>query len=54
MDNYSIRVSISKSELNDIMQELEQAKKTIYKCFVRLEDMGLVVTDGEENAASGN
>ena len=52
MSDYIVRVSISKSELNEIMQELEQAKRTIYKCFSRLEEMGFIVTG--EKAASGN
>ena len=52
MADYIFKVSISKPELNNIMQELEQAKRTIYKCFTRLEDMGLVVTDADEKAVS--
>lgn len=54
MGDYFVRISIDKSEIDDILQELEQAKKTIYKCFSRLEEIGLVVTGKEENAASGN
>lgn len=52
MSDYLVRVSISKSELNEIMQELEQAKETIYKCYSRLDEMGFIVTGKKKPPAA--
>lgn len=51
---YLMRVVIDKGELDAILADLEQAKRTIYSCYSRLEELGVLHIEEKEDAASGN
>ena len=40
--SYVAMIEIAEDELNAIFYELEKAKETIYGCYNKLQDMGLV------------
>lgn len=40
MDSYLLRIKIKDEELEEVIQKLEQAKKTVYECYEKLYAMG--------------
>ena len=46
-------VDIDESEFAEIMRNLEEARQTIYECYSRLGEIG-VLTIKNETAVSGN
>lgn len=48
---YSAVIEIQGGELQEIMQELNDALKVVYRCYDRLENLGVVVI---REAVSGN
>ena len=55
MGKYCATYQIDKSELDEIMAELDKAKETIYKCYSRLQDLEvLTLREDKDDAASGN
>ncbi len=56
MNKYFVEIEAPKEELEEIMEELTQAQRTIQDCYKRLEDLGVLVFREHEkvNAASGN
>lgn len=53
MNSVSIRVKVDGEELAKIMDDLAKAQETIYNCYSRLNDLG-VLEISEKSAASGN
>lgn len=51
MDSYFMRIKIKDGEVEEVLNELEQAQKTIYECYEKLRTMGFLTV---EKAASGN
>lgn len=51
---YNIKIEFSKKELNEIMEEMEQAQEKIFECWKRLENMGVAVVreSGQPNERS--
>ena len=51
MKNYFLlQVEIRNNELQAIFKELQEAQETIYRCYNRLQDLGvLVVKDSESD-----
>ena len=47
-----IRIEIPDGELKAIMDEINKAQETIYKCYNRLQDLGVIII--KEQAASSN
>lgn len=42
MGNYVAVISVKDGELDEIMAELEEAQKKIYKCYNRLGELGVL------------
>ncbi len=42
MQNYSIRISVPDGEVKRILDELTKAQETIYKCYNKLQELGVV------------
>lgn len=40
---YNMKIEFSKKELNEIMEEMEQAQEKIFECWKRLESLGVAV-----------
>jgi len=57
MTNHFLTFEIQEGELKEIMDEIDKAQNTIYRCYNRLTDLGVVsikkkppaATDGEES-----
>ncbi len=52
MYGYFIQLEIPEGELKEIMDELNKAQETIYKCYGRLQELGAVTI--KKQADSGN
>ena len=52
MSKFLAEIEIDEGELEAIFKEMEAAKETIYRCYDRLRELGLVTIKKE--AASGN
>lgn len=52
MNGYSIRIEVQDGKVKEIMDRLNEAQQTIYRCYQELQDLGVVVV--KEKAASGN
>ncbi|SCJ79216.1 Uncharacterised protein [uncultured Flavonifractor sp.] len=52
MNGYSIRIEIQDGQVKEILERLNAAQETIYRCYQELQDLGVVVV--KEKAASGN
>ena len=52
MKKYLLTVEVQEGELQEIMSELQAAQETIYKCYDRMKNAGVLVV--KEEAASGN
>ncbi len=52
MGKYIIRVDVNGKELAKILDELEKAKETIYKCYCELQDLKAITIQEKSNAAS--
>ena len=52
MTNGLIQIEIPGGKIKAIMDELDQAQETIYRCYSELQDLGVVVI--RQDAASGN
>lgn len=53
MNKYSISIKAKDGELEEILKELNDAQEKIYRCYTRLQNLGVLIIDKEE-AASGN
>ena len=53
MTSYVIGIEVPDGEINEILEELERAQETIYKCYSRLKCLDLL-TIRQEETASGN
>lgn len=42
MDKYSINIEIPKGELKEILDKLTDAQETVYECYSRLEQLGVL------------
>ncbi|MEQ3314022.1 hypothetical protein [Enterocloster clostridioformis] len=40
---YNMKIEFSKKELNEVMEEMEQAQEKIFECWKRLESLGVAV-----------
>lgn len=47
-----IRIEIPEGKIKAIMDEMDQAQETIYRCYSELQNLGVVVI--RQDAASGN
>lgn len=52
MNGYSIRIEIQEGQVKEILDRLNAAQETIYRCYQELQDLGVVVV--KEKAASSN
>lgn len=52
MNGYSIRIEIQEGQVKEILDRLNAAQETIYRCYQELQDLGVVVV--KKRAASGN
>lgn len=52
MNGYSIRIEIQEGQVKEILDRLNAAQETIYRCYQELQDLGVAVV--KEKAASGN
>lgn len=50
---YLFQIEVEDGEIDNILHELDQARETIYRCYSRLNDLGMVVVKNKETA-SGN
>lgn len=53
MSKYYWKMVVKRGEVEKILEELEQAKKTIYECYSKLWEMEVLEQVNEE-AANGN
>ncbi|WP_166434420.1 hypothetical protein [Enterocloster lavalensis] len=44
---FIMRFAINNTELQEVFEELHNAQQTIYECYRKLEDMGVVVMEGD-------
>lgn len=51
MERYIVSVEVDSKKLTGILDALEEAKNTIYKCYSELQDLG-VITIREKNDAA--
>ena len=42
MNNYDIRIEIQEGEVKEILDKLNEAKETIYNCYNRLQEIGVL------------
>lgn len=42
MTNYSIRIEVEDGEIEQILKELNEAQETIFKCYNRLQTLGVL------------
>lgn len=42
MNNYSIRIEVMDGEVREILKSLADAQEKIYKCYQRLQDIGVL------------
>ncbi|MCH5315760.1 MAG: hypothetical protein J1E81_07590 [Eubacterium sp.] len=42
MNNYNIRIEIEDGEVKQILKELNEAQETIYKCYIKLQSLGVL------------
>ena len=54
MMKYFISIEAPKGELEDILDQLHEAQKTIKTCYERLEALGVLTFVEKEEADSGN
>ena len=54
MRRYSIRIKMPEGEVKEILDELASAQEIIYKCYNRLESLGVLTVVPNEEADSGN
>ncbi len=50
MTNYAVRIEVKPGEVENILNELNEAQEKIYKCYLRLSDIGVLTiseTEGE-------
>ena len=53
VDKYLVSLKFNDEELKSIMEDLTEAQETIWKCYGRLKELGVIeICKGE--AASGN
>lgn len=55
MGNYVALISVKDGELDEIMAELKEAQEKIYKCYNRLDELGVLRIEKETppDAADG-
>jgi len=46
-------LKVQDGKIEEILQRLQQAQRTIYQCYRELEELGVVVVE-KERTASGN
>jgi predicted transcriptional regulator len=54
MNKFLATMVIQPGEVEEILEELEKAKETIYRCYTRLQELGFVEIRENKDAASGN
>ncbi len=54
MGRYIIHVDVDSKELAKILDELEKAKETIYKCYCKLQDLEVITIQEKNNATNEN
>lgn len=52
MTNYSIRINVQEDELREIMNDLQQAQEQIYRCYNRLQSLGVVTISKEKEPSA--
>lgn len=51
MNNYSIRIEVAVSEIENIFKELNEAQEKIYECYRKLQDLGVVTISKADTPA---
>lgn len=54
MNPYILKIAVKDGEIDKILKDLTKAQETIYQCYRRLEELGVLVIDKAaetENAA---
>lgn len=52
MNKYLISIKCKEGELEQIMDELQKAQRTIYTCYTRLQEMGVLTLEKAAEAES--
>ncbi len=54
MGKYFARVEVDNKKLTEILDALEEAKNTIYRCYSELQDLGVITVLEKNDAANGD
>lgn len=48
MSNFLMHMEVPEGELQKIFEEIDQAQETIFQCYMRLQQLGVIVIKKED------